>query len=171
MSACGYLTVLEDRSAPTGGRSSSSSPEQIHPATRRAWPTLGVGGDIGLGSARASGVGAARTKTTAYNLEMRGTGLSRPRLDCPEVDAVAATVAEAWSRDKVVRIAFLDAVAACRKHLTDQGIDVAAYDVSEAAADIIDLRVALGIEEWGLRQQGHDVRFLLEALRRDRIGS
>ena len=85
---------------------------------------------------------------------MRGTGLSRPRLDCPEVDADRGEGRGGASARPVVRGAFLDAVAACRRHLTDQGIDVAAYDVSEAAADIIDARVALGIDEWGFDSKG-----------------
>jgi pimeloyl-ACP methyl ester carboxylesterase len=48
-----------------------------------------------------------------------------------------------------------------------RGIDPSAYSLAEAAADVEDLRVALGIERWNLGGYGSGARLAFEILRRD----
>lgn len=54
---------------------------------------------------------------------------------------------------------------ACHDRLASQGVDVAAYDIEQAAADVEDLRVALGIYAWNLGSLGTQSRIVLEVMR------
>jgi pimeloyl-ACP methyl ester carboxylesterase len=79
-----------------------------------------------------------------YN--QRGVGFAQPRLGCPEFDALRAdTFPEGPSPDQ-----YLDAVHACRERLVGEGIDLSAYNAAEEAADLDDIRSALGYEKWNL---------------------
>jgi hypothetical protein len=93
---------------------------------------------------------AARLHRIEYVMDPRGTGHSRSRLDCPEVDALDDDVATALASDDDVRAEFVAAVKACHDRLASQAVDVASYDVEQAAADVEDLRRALGIPTWNL---------------------
>ena len=82
-------------------------------------------------------------------VDLRGSGYSDPAL-CPDladtVDAIMAlnlSLEEARRRDR-------EAVLACRNTLQDAGIDLGSYNAPAMAADIEDLRQALGYEQWNL---------------------
>jgi pimeloyl-ACP methyl ester carboxylesterase len=57
------------------------------------------------------------------------------------------------------------AITACRERLTTTGADLAAYNTRENAADIADLRVALGIEEWNVYGVSYGTDLALQLLR------
>src|SRR4029077_1999763 len=69
-------------------------------------------------------------------------------------------------RDPARQAILLRAVAACHDRLVRQGIDLAAYDVAANAADLEDLRVALGIHKWNLMTNGDTSRLTFEVARR-----
>ena len=84
-------------------------------------------------------------------VDTRGTGLSQPRLGCPEFDR--ANVSTFYSRPDVGSSAVTDfsrAIRKCRARLTNAGIDLAAYNTAESAADLEALRRALGYRQWNL---------------------
>jgi hypothetical protein len=81
-------------------------------------------------------------------VDLRGTGASVPSPACPEVDGAALLAAP--SRDVAARRRSLGEVAACRARLRQEGVDLRAYDYAEMAADLADLRRALGIGSWTL---------------------
>jgi pimeloyl-ACP methyl ester carboxylesterase len=84
-------------------------------------------------------------------VDTRGTGISTPRLGCPEFDE--ASVAASYSQpfvDSEYSDIYADAVEACRDRLTSSGIDLSAYNSAESAADLDDLRRALGHQQWNL---------------------
>lgn len=82
--------------------------------------------------------------------DQRGVGLSQPALDCPELPPLrreliqqALPAAEADAR--------LDQdFEACLQRLQAAGIALGAYNLSESAADVRDLRRALGLEQVNL---------------------
>ncbi len=78
-----------------------------------------------------------------YN--QRGVGYAKPNLGCPELDTVRARINPFATFDQ-----WLDAVRACHDRLTGHGIDLASYDSEEDAADLNDLRLALGYDRWNL---------------------
>ncbi len=102
--------------------------------------------------------------------DQRGTGYSPPALDCPET-----TQASLDQLDKVLTPEEADnqynqALTACHDRLTTQGYNLAAYNSAESAADINDLRIALGIQEWNLYGISYGTRLALTTLRDYRQG-
>lgn len=162
--ACGYLTVLEDRSRPTG-RTIRIFVARIDPpgGTTTPDPMLGLGGSLGE-QVEYGGVapGAARTHRQLYVVDMRGIGHSEPGLDCPEVRAAGPALAGLPLADPAHRTTLVAAVRACHDRLTGAGIDLAAYDLAADAADLEDLRTTLGIARWNVGANGTSSRIGFE---------
>jgi pimeloyl-ACP methyl ester carboxylesterase len=79
----------------------------------------------------------------------RGTGKSTPSLACPEVDELPM-IGNPDADAEVV--AETKALSACQQRLTAAKVDLTAYTTEENAADLEDLRSALGypqLELWG----------------------
>lgn len=90
-------------------------------------------------------------------VDTRGTGISRPRLGCPEFDRADVSsfyskpfVGDSFDED------FTRAVTACRDRLSSRGIDLSAYNTAESAADLDDLRRALAYRHWNLLAMSAD---------------
>lgn len=81
-------------------------------------------------------------------LDQRGTGYSLPTLNCPEVEEGAE-----------------DATAVCRDRLVSEGVNLQAYNSAENAADVEDLRIALGYDEWNLFGISYGTRLALTVMR------
>jgi pimeloyl-ACP methyl ester carboxylesterase len=80
----------------------------------------------------------------------RGTIHSDPFLWCPETDEFASqSTGLVYTAPSTAQMD-ADAVKTCRERLAHTGADFAAYNSLENAADIADLRLALGISEWNL---------------------
>ena len=107
-----------------------------------------------------------RVHREVITVDHRGLGRSEPSLACPEVERLSGSSMAAPINDRRTRAKLLPAVQACRDRLTGQGVDLAAYNVREIAADAEDLRVALGIERWNVRAHGSGARIAFEILRR-----
>jgi pimeloyl-ACP methyl ester carboxylesterase len=171
--SCGYLTVLEDRSKPTGRTIQLLMVRTPVPdAAPREGTGGGFGGDLGYAFASVVGEGASRTRLVTIQLDTRGSW-SEPGLGCSEVDALDAAMAEVRSGDASLRSRLVDAVATCRQRLADAGIDVAMYDVANHAADLEDLRRTLGLGNWTLDTKGDTSLYTFEYLRHwsDQVGS
>lgn len=97
--------------------------------------------------------------------DQRGVGRSRPSLDCPELDAVAAQARVAPRSTALIRAAEVDATRACRHRLRGAGIDLDAYSTAEIAQDVITLASALEAERVNLMAISYGTRVALTALR------
>ena len=168
--SCGHLTVLEDRSRPAG-RTIRLFVVRIEPQAGR--PADGAamfvpGEDLGMES-DIYGVAnmAQRVDREVLLMDQRGSGRSQPSLDCPEIDAVTPMALRAGIGATSSRTAFFAAVARCRARLTEEGVDLAAYDLPAMAQDGVDLRHALGIDTWGITTYGSMSLVGLEMLRED----
>ena len=97
--------------------------------------------------------------------DQRGTGVSEPSLDCPEVaDARVADFRHPDAHDvELDRVR--DAMRACRERLVDDGVNLDAYDTVANAADVADLRIALQLDEWNLYGISYGTRLALETMR------
>jgi hypothetical protein len=69
-----------------------------------------------------------------------------------------------------MRRAFVNAVASCRARIASRGIDPAAFDVPESAADVLDVVGALRLSEWEMLSKGSTSRVVFEAMRADPPG-
>jgi pimeloyl-ACP methyl ester carboxylesterase len=84
-------------------------------------------------------------------LDQRGTGYSIPSLGCDDV---------VWAEpDEEV-----DALRGCHDAWVAAGIDLATVSTPAHAADVVDLRVALGIDEWNLYGVSYGSRVALRVL-------
>lgn len=150
---CGYLIVPEDRSQPDGptikvhvvnfkSRSANPAPD----------PVILVPG--GPGSGRLAYIylwtatpiaDVMRADRDVIMIEHRGANYSEPAFYCPEMEADLADLAEmrfteesAWS---------VAAYRACGERLAKEGHNLSVYGPLDAAADIADLRVAMGYDQ------------------------
>ena len=151
---CGVLVVPENRAKPNGH--TIRLPVALVPAVSRtpaADPVVFLAGGPG-----ASAIGQAQILIDAglnrdrelVLMDQRGTVLTRPTLRCPEIDRFTARslglVYDAASTGRL----HVAATRACYRRLTARGIDLGAYNTTESAADLADLRTALGIHEWNV---------------------
>ena len=96
-------------------------------------------------------------------IDERGTGRSEPHLACPEFAFAIPTTApyEDRAADR------LGLATLCRQRLESDGVDLDGYDTVESAADFVDLRHALGIDQFVLRGVSYGARLAREIYRQD----
>jgi pimeloyl-ACP methyl ester carboxylesterase len=97
--------------------------------------------------------------------DQRGTGEAEPRLDCPELMAATAAIYSRPSDPPVARAAYQAGAERCRDRLLASGVDLSAYDSAATAADLAELRIALGYESWNLWGVSYGTRVALDVLR------
>ena len=165
---CGTLTVPQDYGAPDG--------PTIDLAVLQVWPVggeprdgLGTGFAANIGDPRAFGggsaAGATRLRGVGVELAFRGTDPSSPPLTCPEVDALAVQAPGLPDDDPGLRTHFLDSVSVCAARLRDTGVEPANFDTGAAAADVDELRKAMGVDTWwGAGSYGTQSRVLFRYL-------
>jgi len=97
--------------------------------------------------------------------DQRGVGFSEPSLNCLELQKLEyQTIQQDLSLDEEATLA-KEAAMVCRDHLLRQSINPAAYTSAENAADLNDLRLALGYEEWNLYGTSYGTKLALTAMR------
>src|SRR5262249_34167472 len=106
-----------------------------------------------------------RAKRDLIAFDQRGTGYSQPTLTCPEI--ISETIA---TLDQNLSIAegdslYNDAALQCRDRLTHAGVNLSAYNSQENAADVDDLRVALGYSQLNLYGVSYGSLLVLDTLR------
>jgi pimeloyl-ACP methyl ester carboxylesterase len=150
---CGFVSVPEDRSQPNSSlieigvavvhsRAAQPAPDPIFflnggpgGAVVAALPNLLPGFDPML------------SVRDVVFFDQRGAGWSQPSLVCPEVEALKiAELKGQWLTLEESLAPYL----ACRDRLQSAGVNVAAYNTTENAADVDDLRRALRYEQINL---------------------
>ena len=151
---CGYLTVPENRTRPEGrtirllvaivpAQSATPAPDPI------VHMTGGPGGIAILEAQELVDAGFNRDRDLIL-MDQRGTKYSQPALTCPAIDAFNAKSVAAPLDTPATARAHVAATSKCRRSLVARGIDIAAYNTTENAADFADLRNALGIAQWNV---------------------
>ena len=168
---CGFLSVPEDRGQPGGPliklhvaivRSSSPQPASD--------PVVYLHG----------GFGGEALSMLQYQLplfrevfagrdgivfDQRGGGYSQPSLNCPEIeDQLYQDFTQNLTREEAQQH-YAQAAQACHDRLVGEGVDLAAYTSAANAADVNDLRVALGYAEWNLYGISYGTRLALTVMR------
>ena len=149
--SCGYLVVPENRSRPNGrtikiavarakARSADPRPDPL------LYLTGGPGGPA-LPLANGLVAGDLNRDRDLILIDQRGTLHAQPALTCPEIDAFTAAATGMSIQAPSTAEKDLAAVRACRDRLAADGTDLAAFDTSENASDVADLRTALGIRD------------------------
>jgi pimeloyl-ACP methyl ester carboxylesterase len=165
---CGFLTVPENRNKPRSNtirlpvvifRSRASQPA--------ADPVIFVPGGPGVSNVegRTTGKGNPFLEQRDFILlETRGTQHAKPALECPEIDLVKRASAADMRPDD--SDAMLKAAQVCRRRLEKAGVDLDGYTSAEAADDLEDLRIALGIKQWNMVGLSYGTKLVLTTLQR-----
>jgi pimeloyl-ACP methyl ester carboxylesterase len=173
---CGYLFVPEDRTQPNSPliqlavaivRSSSPNPAPD--------PIVFLQGGPGVNA-----LDMLTVLSTIYNVspfydfladhdlivfDQRGVGYSTPSLNCPEVEKQTyEDLSLNLSREEAQQNS-IQAFQACHDRLLKEGRNLAAYTSSSNAADVNDLRLALGYAEWNLYGVSYGTRLALTVMR------
>ncbi len=178
---CGYLTVKEQR-----GKTQDPQDRLIrlevaifHPpgGARNPDPIIYLSGGPGASALEAiryqyewlSGP-AFSTGRDLIVFDQRGVGVSRPALDCPEYDRMALDLLNRSRKDQPtdkeeIITLILDELSACRDALAEVA-DLSAYNSVASAADVNDLRLALGYDQVNLWGGSYGTRLALEVIRR-----
>lgn len=171
---CGALVVPEDRTNLTGTRISVAAAIFKSPAADRAPDPIiflqgGPGGRLiedfaPLIMQRTLDLTRQFGNHDVILIDQRGTGYSRPSLQCDEVvqlqfltDRNISVQQEVDEQNK--------ALATCRDRLTKSGVNLAAYTTASDAADIHDLIAALGYKQVDLYSVSYGTRLALEIMR------
>ena len=179
---CGYVTVLENRSAPDGRRLLKLSVAILKSLSRKPRPDPvvvlaggpgsplvtaapgvamagSVQGDVANQMVAKALIQALRADRDVIFYDQRGVGFSEPKM-CPEEDANWGPRGEGATE----RRARLPEVAArCGDWMRRAGLD-GAYNSAVSAYDLQDLRRALGYERWNLFGHSYGSRLALVAL-------
>ncbi len=178
---CGYLTVPEQRSTTSvhTGRLIRLAVAIFHPPGGAVYPdpVIFLTGGPGFSAMEAmyyqfealsEAPHAAGRDLLVF--DQRGIGLSQPALDCPGYDHFALeslrlqAEGQALDDQQMLEIT-LEQLSLCRDALA--GIaDLSAYHTAASAADVNDLRLALGYEQINLWGGSYGSRLALEVMRR-----
>ncbi len=152
---CGYVIVPENYDAPDGNQVYLAVTIIRSPGgARHADPAVYLEGGPG-GSATADVESWLEqpflNDRDLILFDQRGTGWSRPSLNCIEL--------ETGDEEE------LDAAQACYERLLDEDIDLTQYNSYVNAADLDALRQALGYDTWNLLGVSYGTRLALTAMR------
>lgn len=166
--SCGTLRVPENR-ARAGSRTIQlrvvvvASKDPNPPPDPVLFVAHGGGGETILSNLDRPTLESLRSHRDVVLVDGRGAGMSSPSLDCVEADAAAV---DGLTLDRVGQAeAQLAALRACRDRLVARGTDLGGYSSVEIAADMADLRMALGYEAWNLYGVSYGTREELEVMR------
>lgn len=143
---CGYLVVPENRAAPNG-KTIRLAIARVPAATPTPAPdpvvylSGGPGEDAVQESNFVKAAGLNRDRELIL-VSQRGAYSSQPALTCTEIDQFHA--------DHIAMVSDAPAVRTCHDRLAATGADLSSYNTTESAADIADLRKALGITQWNV---------------------
>ncbi len=151
---CGFLVVPENRTK-RHSRSIRIAVAVLPPKTGAAtgeplvYLAGGPGGVPFLEAPKLADAGLNRDRKLIL-VQQRGTLYSEPALTCPNIDEFAIRLLGLRYDADSTRDLHLAATRACRQRLIAAGVELGAYNTTENATDLADLRRALGIRAWNV---------------------
>jgi pimeloyl-ACP methyl ester carboxylesterase len=167
---CGWITLPEDSADADNGHT-----VRIGVAVARATganpqpdPIVFLQGGPGLSIVESTAAAAQTAFATTIQtrdlvmIDQRGTGLSEPRLDCPEVVSFERAAVARPTDDNQ---GYDDSVGACIDRLHSQDIDLSTYTSSQSGRDIVAVTRALGYPRINLYGLSYGARLGLTIMR------
>ncbi len=152
---CANLTVPEDRKQPNGTKitlavaivkSSSTTPKPD--------PVLVLVGDPGNGIEIAAYLPYIfkniYTQRALIIIDQRGTGYSQPSFSCPEFAKLSSESVTQNLSVQETNNRYVDASRTCADRVRATNANLPAYTTRAVAADLEDLRLALGYNQWNI---------------------
>lgn len=164
--ACGYLTVPENRTRP-GGRTIRLPIARLRATSPnpKPDPIVYLAGGPGGPPLLAKAPKAWNRDRDVILFGQRGSLKAEPFLSCAEVDAFYTTAVGLSWEDPATAAASATAARACHDRLVRDGVDLSAYNSAENAADVADLRVALGLDTVNLYGLSYGTDLALQTVR------
>jgi len=94
-------------------------------------------------------------------VDQRGTGLTQPRMDCPEQEAAQIHALGFGLNRQAAREESVSAAAACRARVDKEGHDPLSYTSRDSATDLHDLMSALKLQQWNVYGLSYGTRLAL----------
>jgi len=166
---CGYVVVPENRSKKNGKtirlpiiiQKSDNANPKADPVLR----TLGGPGASSLKIVNGRRSSPWLKDRDVIIFEQRGTKFAQPSLACPEVDEATSSNARQHLDRSTAKTNEIKAAKTCFERLSKSGIDLNAYNSSESAADIEDVRKVLKLEKINLYGVSYSARLMLDVMR------
>ncbi len=168
---CGYLSVPANRSRPEEGRIRLAAAvfparsEEIHPPV--VYLEGGPGGEAlaSLPFSYETLVKPLDAERTVIVFDQRGVGYSEPSLSCPEIRLLTFDLLDEDLPDEEWLARYTAVLHECRETWGSRGIDLSNFNSAASAADVADLRAALGYDEWDLYGISYGTRLALTVMR------
>ena len=169
---CGTIAVPEDRTDPTGRQvvlAVAIFPPQSGEESRPPLVYLegGPGGEIleAIPFAYSTVIEPLNDDRSVVVFDQRGTGYSEPSLACPETEQLTFDLLADLLETEELTQRRLDALAPCQARWAAEGIDLGQYNSAASAADVDDIRRALGYLTWDLYGVSYGTRLALTIMR------
>jgi pimeloyl-ACP methyl ester carboxylesterase len=170
---CGFVRVPESHEAANGrliklAIAVFAAPNSNPDSGPLVYLAGGPGGAIvaSLGATiAASGLPAYVGNRDLILIDQRGAGLSRPSLNCPEVDEAQYVALDKHLSEPQTLTLLHNAHERCRTRLIRAHINLAAYNTVENAADISDVAAALGYSQVNIYGGSYGSSLALQVMR------
>ena len=167
---CGTVTVPENRTK-SDSAMITLAVARIHSrsATPKTDPVVNLEGGPGfdsLANVEAKSKSMVLDDRDYIIWDQRGLGFSKPNLDCAEVNEAIWTAFSKPEPTETESSAIEAGLLACRDRAIAAGVDLSGYNTTENAADLADIRIAMGIDEWNLRGVSYGSALAIETVRR-----
>jgi pimeloyl-ACP methyl ester carboxylesterase len=174
---CGWLIVPEDHAKPEGKTIQLAVARFKSDADQPALdPVVYLEGGPGSSALKSyppqfdALLGPLVANRDLILFDQRGAGYSQPSLACPELKELAlATLNQDLSQDESRELS-VQASLKCQERLASEGVNLAAFNTAQNAADIAALREALDLKEINLYGTSYGTRLALTALRDQSTG-
>ncbi len=159
---CGFTVVPENRAAKTAKTIKLfTAVVRTKAANKFPDPLVFLTGGPGEKAAAYTVLAQIFPRYDVVIFDQRGVGLSQPVLECPEYNAISSdNSGSAAVGDMAVK-----ALVTCGERFKTQGVDLSAYNATESAADVNDLRLALGFNKILLFGVSYGTRLAQEVMR------
>jgi cyclophilin family peptidyl-prolyl cis-trans isomerase/pimeloyl-ACP methyl ester carboxylesterase len=162
---CGFVVVPEDHANPSGPTIRLATAQfkavRKNPPPEPIVYLEGGPGEAAIGASTASFAARFTASRDFVIFDQRGTGRSEPSLGCSELQSQPSqNISLADSEQQRI-----DQLFRCRDRLVGAGIDLSAYTTDQNAADVNDLRAALGYDKLDLLGVSYGTRLGLTVMR------
>ena len=170
IASCGYVTLPQDYDEPTGGRVNifytRIQSENPQPQPDPLVYLVGGPGSSGtrlLSSSFRAYLQAFAAERDIVVIDQRGTGYSKPPLDCDEARFRRDEILQSRHQDHAELM--LDVLQQCHRRLSRNGIQFDTFHSENSARDIVNVLLALGYERWNLVGVSYGSRLALAMMR------
>ncbi|MGE7384263.1 alpha/beta hydrolase [Streptomyces sp. NPDC004126] len=136
-----------------------------HPAPDPVVYLSGGPGEVPIPSAKVLIDAGMNRDRRLILLSQRGESSSQPELTCADLDEFRAHSVGLVYDSSMTKRQHLEAATACHRKLAGTGADLSAYNTTENAADVADLRTALGVDQWNVYGASYGTDLALTLMR------